>query len=117
MILTNRNFALTLVAMFLSLAVVGCAFEPPQTANEGAAYTGATVQSVQQTAIAQYPYMTKDQATEVHEAIGDAVELRTQVVTLLLSGEQAEAQTKLAKLQNALTLAQKLLNQYGADHE
>jgi len=111
-----KPFAVTLAAIFLSINLYGCALqnvEPPQTANEGAAYAGATVQSVQQTAIAQYPFMTKAQATEVHEQIAQAVAIRTDLVAALLAGDQATADTKLARLQNILAIAQGLLAKYG----
>lgn len=113
-----RQYKTYCAALVATLLLAGCAtfnnVEPPQSLNESVVYAGAVLQSVQQTAIAQYQYMSKEQATEVHKAIEQAEALRTQVVALLLVDKQAQAETKLQRLQNQLALIQQLLNRYGS---
>lgn len=94
------------------LALSACAsFQTPHSTNGGVAYGGSTLQAVQDTAAAQYPYMTRAQTRRVHGLIEQAQTVRDSAVRAAQAGNTDAANNRLQTLNSILSQIQAALQE------
>lgn len=90
-----------LVCLFVLLG--GCAsLTQPKSVNGTVAYTGATLQAVEQTADAELPNMTAEQATKVRSMLVQARAVRDEAVAAAEQGNPSTATSRLQTLASLL---------------
>lgn len=99
---------------FLALCLVllaGCSsLQTPHSVNGTAAYGVATLTALKATAVNEYPYMSKAQATKVHQMLAQATAVRDEALAAVKAGNVPKAQSKLQMLANMLTQLQAAMN-------
>lgn len=107
----NTSMLILPLIFALCLGFAGCAgtLQSPHTVNDTVAYGGSTLQGVQDTAAAQYAYMTDAQVTQVHALISKAKAAREAMLAAKDAGNYDTAQSKMQTLSNLIAQIQAAL--------